>query len=404
MLKLHKARLIECKSITISGSKSESNRLLILKKLFGNIEILNLSNSQDTFLLKEALQSNQNIIDIHHAGTAMRFLTAFFAIQEGREVILTGSKRMKQRPIDYLVTALKDLGADIEYLENKGFPPLKIIGKKIVKNKVCIPANISSQFITSLVLIGGKLENGLQIELLGNITSKPYLDMTLALIPNAKLEGNIIDIPSMKKSYLSNSSHIVESDWSSASYFYSLCAIGKKNIILKKFKKNSFQGDSALVYIYEKFFGVKTIFNNDKSIKLIPIKNFILPPKIVLDMNNYPDIAQTLCVTASSLNIPFMITGLATLKIKETNRLIALQNELKKLGVMTLITEESIESISFQNPEENIIIETYNDHRMAMSFAPYCLISSISIKDKDVVEKSYPNFWEDLNQILTPIN
>ena len=383
--------------IQITGSKSESNRLLILQKLFGNIEIKNISNSQDTKLLQTALNSDEKTMDIHHAGTAMRFLTSFFAVQEGVEKILTGSERMKQRPIKPLVEALRELGADIEYLENEGFPPLKIKGKKLEKNFVEIPADISSQFITSLILVGGKLENGLTIKLLGKITSKPYIEMTLKLLSEISgksiiLKDKTIQIPNIKTH---KTAFTVESDWSSASYFYSFSALNKQKITLKNFNKNSLQGDSRIAEIYSQFFGIDTIFNkNQQEITLIPKSNFSLPQSIQLNMNDCPDIAQTVCVTAAALKIPFEISGLATLKIKETNRLSALQNELKKIGCETEITDNSIKSVLYTNPEKNISIATYGDHRMAMAFAPYSLIQEIEIQNPEVVEKSFPDFWE----------
>ena len=383
--------------IQITGSKSESNRLLILQKLFGNIEIKNMSNSQDTKLLQKALNSDEKIIDIQHAGTAMRFLTSFFAVQEGVEKILTGSERMKQRPIKPLVEALRELGADIEYLENEGFPPLKIKGKKLEKNFVEIPADISSQFITSLILVGGKLENGLTINLLEEITSKPYIEMTLKLLSEISgksiiLKDKTIQIPNIKTQ---KTVFTVESDWSSASYFYSFSALNRQKITLKNFNKNSLQGDSRIAEIYSQFFGIDTIFNeNQQEITLIPKKNFSLPQSIQLNMNDCPDIAQTVCITASALKIPFEIGGLATLKIKETDRLSALQNELKKIGCETEITDNSIKSVLYTNPEKNISIATYGDHRMAMAFAPYSLIQEIEIQNPEVVEKSFPDFWE----------
>ena len=383
--------------IQITGSKSESNRLLILQKLFGNIEIKNMSNSQDTNLLQKALNSDEKTIDIHHAGTAMRFLTSFFAVQEGVEKILTGSERMKQRPIKPLVEALKELGADIEYLENEGFPPLKIKGKKLEKNFVEIPADISSQFITSLILVGGKLENGLTIKLLGEITSKPYIEMTLKLLSEISgksiiLKDKTIQIPNIKTQ---KTVFTVESDWSSASYFYSFSALNRQKITLKNFNKNSLQGDSRIAEIYSQFFGIDTIFNeNQQEITLIPKNNFSLPQSIQFNMNDCPDIAQTVCVTAAALKIPFEIGGLATLKIKETDRLSALQNELKKLGCETEITDNSIKSVLYTKPEKNISIASYGDHRMAMAFAPYSLIQEIEIQNPEVVEKSFPDFWE----------
>jgi 3-phosphoshikimate 1-carboxyvinyltransferase len=404
-MKLEKSKLNENKTIQISGSKSISNRLLILESLFKNIKIGNLSNSQDTQLLKKALSENTEIVDIHHAGTAMRFLTSYYSIFEGRATILTGSGRMKERPIKNLVTALQNLGAYIEYLKNEGFPPLKIIGKKIIQSKVDVPANISSQFITSLLLIAGKLENGLEINLVGEVTSRSYIEMTLDILTRFGIKnnftGNTIKVEPFINDNSSPMNYEVESDWSSASYFYSFCALGRETIHLKSFYKKSTQGDSAISEIYEEFFGIKTIFSEDEhKITLQPKPDFSFPEKIILDMNNCPDIAQTLCVTASALKIPFEISGLATLKVKETDRLQALHNELKKLGVETEITDSTIKSISFKEPEENISIKTYQDHRMAMSFAPFCLIKELNIEDEDVVEKSYPMFWKDLSEIL----
>jgi 3-phosphoshikimate 1-carboxyvinyltransferase len=392
-------------TIQISGSKSISNRLLILESLFSSIKIGNLSNSQDTQLLKKALSENSEIVDIHHAGTAMRFLTSYYSIQDGKTTILTGSGRMKERPIKNLVTALQNLGVQIEYLENEGFPPLKITGRKITETKVDVPANISSQFITSLLLIAEKLENGLEINLVGEVTSRSYIEMTLDILTKFGIKnsfvGNTIKVESTINHQLPTINYEVESDWSSASYFYSFAALGRKTIHLKSFYNESTQGDSAIADIYETFFGIKTIFTEDEhKLTLQPIENFQFPEKIILDMNNCPDIAQTLCVTASALKIPFEISGLGTLRVKETDRLLALYNELKKLGTETEITDLTIKSISFNEAEDNISIKTYQDHRMAMSFAPFCLIKELNIEDENVVEKSYPMFWEDLKILL----
>lgn len=403
-MKLEKSHLSANKTIQISGSKSISNRLLILESLFNTIKIGNLSNSQDTQLLKKALSENTEIVDIHHAGTAMRFLTSYYSIQDGKTTILTGSKRMKERPIKNLVSALQNLGVDIEYMESEGFPPLKIKGKKITKTTVDVPANISSQFITSLLLIAGKLENGLEINLVGEVTSRSYIEMTLDILTKFGIKnsftGNTIKVELFDE-HSSLMNYEVESDWSSASYYYSICALGRETLHLKSFYQESTQGDSAIAKIYEKFFGIKTIFSEDEhQITLQPDPNFSYPEKIVLDMNDCPDIAQTLCVTASALRIPFEISGLGTLRVKETDRLLALYNELKKIGAETEITDLTIKSVSFGEAEENISIQTYQDHRMAMSFAPFCLIKALTIEDEDVVEKSYPMFWEDLNTIL----
>ncbi|MGL6038955.1 MAG: 3-phosphoshikimate 1-carboxyvinyltransferase [Soonwooa sp.] len=400
---LKKSQLIDGQQIQITGSKSISNRLLILAALYNHIDILNLSNSQDTQLLQAALNQKDDVIDIHHAGTAMRFLTSYLAIQEGRSVTLTGSDRMKQRPIKDLVSALKSLGADIEYLENEGYPPLKIVGKKLSESEVEIPANISSQFITSLMLIGARLENNLNITLVGEITSRPYLEMTIHILHNlgidAKLDGQQIKIQAHKGS-LRTQYYEVESDWSSASYYYSLAAIGRKVINLKSFKTLSLQGDSVIKELYWKFFGIDTLSDfAENSITLMPNPHHNLIEFISLDMNDCPDIAQTLCVTATLLKIPFSITGLQTLKVKETDRLVALQKELKKLGATTIITNDRIESVNFGQADAHIQVETYNDHRMAMAFAPAALLYDLEILDDQVVEKSYPEFWTDFKKV-----
>lgn len=406
---IKKSELIDGKNIQITGSKSISNRLLILSKLFGNIDILNLSNSQDTTLLKKALESDSELIDIHHAGTAMRFLTSYYSIlsgdegSEGRKTILTGSDRMKNRPIRPLVDALKSLGADITYLEKEGYPPLQIIGKKIEKNSVKISASVSSQFLTSLILIGGRLENGLTLELEGEITSRPYLEMTLKILNEIGIKSHFAEdrIEIIAHPNHSRTEHYeVESDWSSASYFYSLAAIGRNSITLKSYHTLSLQGDSVIKEIYWKYFGINTVSDYaENSISLLPEPTFEYPELISIDMNDCPDIAQTLCVTATALKIPFVITGLHTLKVKETDRLVALQNELLKIGAKTYITAEKIESSEFIEPEDNISIATYNDHRMAMAFAPFALVKELNIENEDVVEKSYPEFWEDFEKV-----
>src|SRR5690606_8368549 len=362
-------------------------------------------NSEDTQLLQKALESDSEIIDVHHAGTAMRFLTSYFAIDEGRTVTLTGSERMKQRTIKFLDDALRTLGAEIQYLENEGFPPLKITGKKLTKSTVSIPANVSSQFITSLMLIGAKLHNGLQIKLQGEVTSRPYLEMTLKIlrtleIPN-EWEGDTIKIfAGFDPANLSSAPFVVESDWSSASYFYSVAAISRESLNLRCFKPFSLQGDSVLREIYWECFGVNTISEGAESkISLYPETSFELPKKIKLDLRDAPDIAQTICVTAAALQIPFEICGLSTLKIKETDRLVALQNELFKIGCATEITDAEICSVHFFSPAEPICIKTYNNLRMAMIFAPFSILKPLTIDIPEVVEKSYPDFWKDFSYL-----
>lgn len=398
-LLLKKSTIKSGEEIAICGSKSETNRLLILSEFF-NLSIENQSNSQDTDLLQKALKSNEPTIDIHHAGTAMRFLTAFFASKPNREVLLTGSDRMKQRPIKELVDALKQLGADIQYTENQGFPPLKINGKKLKKSEVFIKSDISSQYISALLLIAPQLENGLTIHLEGEIVSLPYLEMSISVLCELGVEmifnKQKISILPIKK--ISQKTFIIESDWSSASYFYSFVALSElgTSLILKNFKKNSWQGDSILREIYH-FFGVKTTFLTEQKI-ILTKENHCLNKEFSYNCTHCPDIAQTLAVTCLGLGINCQLNGLQTLKIKETDRISALENELKKLGSEVISTNNSIR-INPKQLSENVIIKTYNDHRMAMAFAPLSSKISIGVDDAQVVEKSYPNFWEDCQKI-----
>ena len=386
--------------LIITGSKSESNRCLLLKALFNDITIENLSNSDDTELMKNALSSNHSLIDIHHAGTAMRFLTAYFASQNGRKIILTGSSRMKERPIRILVDALRNLGAKIEYSENEGFPPLKIQGQEFLKSEVFLQANVSSQYISALLLIAPSLKNGLNLYLDGKITSIPYIEMTLALLNEVGIktsfESNKIKVFPYKGK--NSKTLIVESDWSSASYFYSivsLSSIGTK-INISSYNKNSLQGDAILSKIYNSL-GVSSKFNN--SVLTIEKVSDDLPKSLDLDLSNTPDIAQTIAVSCLGLQINCNLTGLHTLKIKETDRLLALKNEIKKLGTNIEISNNSLEINSPKPLLKNVEIKTYNDHRMAMSFAPLMLRTNIFINDANVVSKSYPNFWNDLEKL-----
>ena len=386
--------------VNVSGSKSESNRLLILQSLYPNLSLENLSNSDDTKYLQKALQGDKAVVDISHAGTAMRFLTAYFSAKEGREVILTGSERMQNRPISILVEALGSLGVDIEYTQKKGYPPLSIRGKKIDKSHVSIQGNVSSQYISALLLMAPGLKNGLEIELLGEVTSVPYINMTLALLKDLGIiynwEENVIRV--MPKQSIQEASLTVESDWSSASYFYSLVALSDGGqVTLKAYKKDSLQGDSSLVDIY-KHFGVKTIFD-ENSITLV--KEPKEPQPLTLDLRNSPDLAQTIVVTCFGAGIACDLTGLHTLKIKETDRLVALQQELEKLGAAIEITDKSLHLKKGWKIKENISIDTYDDHRMAMAFAPLCLKVDININDAEVVTKSYTDFWKDFESVLS---
>ncbi|MDX1278345.1 3-phosphoshikimate 1-carboxyvinyltransferase [Oceanihabitans sediminis] len=401
-LQLHKSEIIHRNlKIDITGSKSESNRLLLLQALYPNLKIENLSNSDDSKVMQEALQVDCNEIDVHHAGTAMRFLTAYFSIQQNREVILTGSSRMQERPIAILVDALQQLGVEVVYLKNEGFPPIKIKGKKIFKNKVNLQANVSSQYISALLLIAPKLENGLKLTLEGEITSIPYINMTLTLLQGIGVETSFIDntIQVKPKATIRDKTFVVESDWSSASYYYSIIAMSKAGteISLAYYKENSLQGDASLVEIYKKF-GVETIFL-PQGLLLKKVSETNSQSTISLDLKNSPDIAQTVAVTCLGLGLACELTGLHTLKIKETDRLVALKTEIEKLGGKVQITNSSLSIETCASLKENIEIATYQDHRMAMAFAPLALKIPIIIQDASVVSKSYPTFWDDLNAI-----
>ena len=394
-------------SIKITGSKSETNRLLLLQALYPNLVLDNTSNSDDSEVMLKALQNSQlltpnsQLIDVHHAGTAMRFLTAYFSIQEEKEVVLTGSSRMKERPIKILVEALNQLGADISYEENEGFPPIKIIGKKLIQNKVSLPANVSSQYISALLLIAPKLENGLELTLEGEITSVPYIKMTLTLLNEIGVKTSFVGNKiSVKPQFtIHNSQFTIESDWSSASYWYSIVALSEIHfqVTLFSYKKNSLQGDSALANIYQDF-GVETVFNEDNSITITKTKNHQLSI-VNYQLNNCPDIAQTIAVTCFGLGIGCHLTGLHTLKIKETDRLEALKTELTKLGATISVTNESLTLEASNHINENIAIDTYQDHRMAMAFAPLALKVSLVINEAEVVSKSYPDFWKDFANV-----
>lgn len=392
--------------ITITGSKSETNRLLLLQALYPNLVLENTSNSDDSEVMLKALAITHHpspitqTIDIHHAGTAMRFLTAYFAIQEGKEVILTGSSRMKERPIKILVEALQQLGAEISYEENQGFPPIRIKGKKNTQNKVALQANVSSQYISALLLIAPKLENGLELTLEGEITSIPYIKMTLALLNEIGVETSFIEnkikinpLPTPNSQLLT-----IESDWSSASYWYSIIALSPigTQVTLSSYKQNSLQGDAALVEIY-KSFGVETIFNINQTITISKAITHHRSP-ITFNLNNSPDIAQTIAVTCFGLGMGCHLTGLHTLKIKETDRLEALKNELTKLGANVSVTNDSLTLEPSEKINKKISVKTYQDHRMAMAFAPLALKTPISIEEAEVVSKSYPTFWDDLEK------
>ncbi|MGB2013074.1 MAG: 3-phosphoshikimate 1-carboxyvinyltransferase [Flavobacteriaceae bacterium] len=404
-ISINKSEIKPFSSLKITGSKSESNRVLLLQALYKGLKINNLSNSDDSQLMQAALASDSSTVDIHHAGTAMRFLTAYFATRSGTTTTLTGSSRMQERPIKILVEALNSLGASITYTKNEGYPPLLIEGKSLTDSKVYLKANVSSQYISALLLIAPTLSKGLSLYLEGKITSVPYIKMTLSLLEElgvqTAFDGQTISVFPFAENI--NKTFTVESDWSSASYFYSIVALSPigTQIDLSAYKPNSLQGDAVLKNIYKEL-GVESSFNETT----LSLKKLAEPQskQLTLDLANAPDIAQTIAVTCLGLEIGCNLTGLHTLKIKETDRLVALQNEIKKLGTSIEITDNSLHLKSPNKLNSSIHIATYNDHRMAMAFAPLGLKTQLFIDDAEVVSKSYPDFWSDLSALGFELN
>jgi 3-phosphoshikimate 1-carboxyvinyltransferase len=398
-------------SITLTGSKSISNRLLILNEVLGmNLEFGNLSTSEDTLLLQNALgqvkKGGEQMIDIQHAGTDMRFLTALLATRAGTWT-LTGSNRMKQRPIGELVNALRQLGAEIHYLEKENFPPLQIYGKELSGGTLKIDSSQSSQFVSALLLIAPALKNGMQLSLEGDPVSYPYIHMTLRLLNVFGIRygqsGNTISV-------LPSSAQLpalpveVESDWSSASYWYSICALSPgSEIRLRSLPEQSLQADAVLPALFQPL-GVITEFGHNHSVLLR--QNNVSTSAFQYDFTHCPDIAPTLAATCFGLGIAAELRGLKTLKIKESDRILALKTELEKLGAMVQATDESLQISGTPTLNSGIMsIETYNDHRMAMSFAPLALVlGHMNILDPGVVTKSYPGFWEDLKSAGFNVN
>jgi len=386
--------------LNISGSKSESNRLLALRAFTSYFDIKNISDSDDTKVMLSAINSNKEEIDIGHAGTAMRFLTSYFSSIENSSVVLTGSKRMRERPISILVDALRELEVEISYIDKEGYPPIRINGRQINNRNVSLPANVSSQYISSLMMLGVSLKNGLVINLSTEITSLPYIEMSKKIIERiggrVEINSNQIIVDSFTKKNILDQS--VESDWSSASYFFSMVALSNSSdLTLSTFYKDSIQGDSNLAEIYKNF-GVKTTFSDNK-INLSKYNNRI-ERKISLDLSDNPDLAQTIVLTCLGLGVDCDLYGLHTLKIKETDRLEALKSEILKFGVDQIdITDDSLHLQNNSILKSDIIIETYNDHRMAMSFAPLSIILPIRINNPQVVTKSYVRFWDDIEKL-----
>jgi 3-phosphoshikimate 1-carboxyvinyltransferase len=409
--KLHFSSNILKGEVTLAGSKSISNRVLIIQALCNtDFKIEALANANDTELLAHLLKSNEEVLDAGPAGTTFRFMTAYLTLFGGNS-ILTGSERMKQRPIKVLVDACRKLGATIHYLENEGFPPLNIISGTISGGKqLAIPANTSSQYISALLLIAPILSGGLSLELTGKIVSKPYIEMTLGLMQyfgvSHKWENQVIVIT--EQAYQAKP-FIVEADWSAASYYYSLAALSDEaDICLNGLFENSLQGDSALVNIFESF-GVKTHFT-ERGIRLIKHQT-VIPDAFHYDFILCPDLAQTLAVVCAALGIKGYFSGLETLRIKETDRIQALENEISKGGCHISLfstddnTGKEVYEVFGKFATSVVpVFKTYEDHRMAMAFAPLALLSPVEIDEPMVVIKSYPDFWTDFQHLGLIIN
>ena len=388
-------------SIGLESSKSISNRLLIIKELCKTkFEIQNLSNSKDTEILNELLDSFKTRKDINceDAGTALRFAVAFLTTKKGTWKVL-GSKRMHERPIKPLIDCLIELGAEIKYLEKEGFPPIEIKSKKLKSKKLSLPGDISSQFISALLMVAPTIENGLILEITSKVLSKPYIDMTLDLMRQFGIEhsweNKLIKVE--QQNYLAKNIKI-ENDWSAASFWYSFLALSKSGEIkIPNLYANSIQGDSVLSSIYLKL-GIKTEFNKD-SIVINKTKN--IAKEIELDLSNHPDLALPIIVTCSGLGIKAHLMGLESLKIKESNRLECIKKELEKFNVICSISDSSIKIKENQNiVQPKSTIECHNDHRIAMSIAPLCMkVNSIKFDNKNIVNKSYPKFWEDFDRV-----
>lgn len=389
-------------NLKLTGSKSISNRLLILQALSGKMSPLsNLSNSDDTTVMLKALSTKEGTIDIGIAGTAMRFLTAYLAIQDA-DFILTGASRMKERPIKDLVDALRSLGADIGYLEKDGYPPLSIKGKKLIGGTLSIKADTSSQFISAILMISPYFEKGIQLQLVGEVLSRPYIEMTLNLMQrqgvNHEWVGDTITV--LPGAYTDQVSE-VESDWSSISYVFELAALSESaEISLERVDQVSVQGDQEGMNYFKKL-GVDSSIDNG-VLTIRKQTDFIRPELLEFDCTKTPDLAQTLAATTCALGIPMNITGLKSLPIKETDRLMALKVELEKCGAqVTIVDNEALEIIP--GPaflDKDFTFETYGDHRMALCLAPLALVSnSVALNNPRVVNKSYKSYWDDLTSL-----
>lgn len=388
-------------SLRLPASKSISNRALILHALSqGNIIPSNLSDCDDTRVMTKALQTSSDYIDIMAAGTAMRFLTAYFSVTPGTRTI-TGTERMRQRPIGILVNALRSLGAQIEYLEKEGYPPLRITGSKLTGNSVELEGSVSSQYISALLMIGPTLESGLTLHLMGEIISRPYINLTIQLMKEfgGEVEWTSEDTITVQPGKYKDIPFTVESDWSAASYWYEMLALSPRRsaVELTGLFRNSYQGDSQCAKMFARI-GVETEYTED-GIRLTKTENTVRT--LEMDFMETPDLAQTFVVTCTLLGIDFHFTGLQSLKIKETDRIEALINELNTIGFVIRAKEDSVLIGDRRRckTKKHPIVKTYEDHRMAMSFAPVAFrIPGIRIADPMVVSKSYPRYWEDLEK------
>lgn len=403
---------INC-SINLPASKSISNRVLVVSALCdedGAGEIGNLATCDDTKVVNNAFADGLPYeINIGAAGTAMRFMTAFLAQRDGEEHIITGTDRMKHRPIKVLVDALRSIGASIQYVGEEGYPPLKIQGKKLKGGHLDVPGNISSQYISALLMIAPKLQEGLKLHLVGDIYSRPYIDLTLSIMQEfgAKAYWHDNDDIIIEPTGYKKRSYIVENDWSAASYWYEMSALLSANnefmndddeVTIEGLLYSSRQGDSSIRYLFN-LLGVKSVFKDKENISDVTLKTAITRvAKLEYDFVNIPDMAQTVVVTCCALGIPFHFTGLASLKIKETDRIEALKAELRKVGYVVEDRNDSELVWNGETCEPSFApIDTYEDHRMAMAFAPLAIkFGKIEINNPEVVSKSYPNFWDDL--------
>lgn len=387
--------------IKLPLSKSISNRVLLINALTGNKgSIKNVAECDDTDVMKSALSSSAETVNIGAAGTAMRFLTAYFAVSEGRTVILDGSERMRQRPIKALVDALNACGASISYIGREGYPPLKIEGRKLEGGEISLDGSISSQYVSALLMAAPCMESGLKLTLEGEVVSRPYIDMTLALMKEwgvgSQVEGNVFIVPNSRYAPIDFN---VEADWSAASYWFEIAAFSFGDIKLDGLSSKSIQGDSRVGELFRNF-GIETQWDAAGGLELGASPD--ITPRFIADLSEQPDLAQTMVVTCCALNIPFHITGLSTLKIKETDRLSALCDELRKLSFLIECENDSELSWTGQRvpvTAEEVAIDTYKDHRMAMAFAPVAFfLPGLIIKDAGVVTKSYPGFWDDMRK------